>query len=232
MKKCKSCNAQLPYTEFNGIKTYKQKYGYGIDCMCFRDWLISEDPKAIKTFNKFLIKHKKDCDAKKKKEEKQIKNDIVDWKSKLQIKINEIVRLIDVGLPCLAKGIHANQMHAGHVYARGGNQTIRYNLHNIHRQSAQSNHFQNDDGLLREGLAKEYGQEYMDFISELRQTPHLEYKNHEYLEFTKRASKIVLELKKRGLTNDLKDRIKLRNDINNKLEIYDKKYCEFKITKL
>ena len=36
----------------------------------------------------------------------------------------------------------ANQMHAGHVYSRGSNPMLRFNLHNIHRQSAQSNHFQ------------------------------------------------------------------------------------------
>lgn len=43
MKKCKGtgkaknfgCGVELPFTEKNGIKTYKATYGLGIDCGCF-----------------------------------------------------------------------------------------------------------------------------------------------------------------------------------------------------
>jgi len=161
-KKCESCNEPIAFTVRNNLKTYQQKHGFCLPC--YRVWLISDDPKAKADFGKLLIKAKTDVKIEKRKEFKALKNDIVDWKPKLQMKINLIVRLIDKGLPCLARGVNAKQMHGGHIFSRGSNRTMRYNLHNIHRQSAQSNHFQNDDGLLREGLSNEYGYEYMDFI--------------------------------------------------------------------
>ena len=238
MKKCKGtgnakgfgCGVELPYTERNGLKSYKATYGLGIDCRCYSNWLISDDPKAKDRFNSFLASNKKKIESDLKKIEKERKADIVDWKPKLQVKINFIVRLIDIGLPCLARNYHPGQIHAGHIYARGGNQTIKYNLHNIHRQSAQSNGKQNDDGLLREGLVNEYGQNYMDFISGLRQTPKLEYMNHEYREFTKHASSIANELKRQGRTfPTTEERIYMRNEINNQLGIYEQEFCEFKI---
>jgi hypothetical protein len=238
MKKCKGtgkasgygCGVELPYSERNGLRSYKAKYGLGLDCGCYTNWLISDNPKAKEAFNSFLISNKKKVEKDLKRIEKERRLDIVDWKPKLQVKINFIVRLIDIGLPCLARNYHPGQIHAGHIYARGGNQYIKYNLHNIHRQSAQSNGKQNDDGLLREGLINEYGQEYMDFISQLRQTPKLEYMNHEYREFTKHASSIANELKRQGkIFPTTQERIYMRNEINNQLGIYDQKYCEFKL---
>ena len=233
-KRCKNCNAVLPYSERNGIATYKHKFNYGLDCRCYYTvFLIGDDPRAKKALASTIKKGKSNYEKEQRQKEKDIKNDIVDWKPKLQIKINEIVRLIDIGLPCLAKGTHANQIHAGHIYSRGSNQTIKFNLHNIHRQSAQSNHYQNDDGLLREGLTNEYGIKYMDFVSSLRETPQLKYLNHEYREFTKRASEIALDLKRQGrIFPTIQERISMRNDINNALGIYHQKYCEFEITKL
>lgn len=162
------------------------------------------------------------------KEKSILRDNTLNWKTELQTEINKIVRLIDKDLLCLAKN-RGGQMHAGHIYARGGNQTIRYNLHNIHRQNAQSNHFQNDDGLLREGLVKEYGQNYMDFISDLRRTPKLEYKDFEYKDFTLKARKIALSLTKLDLTYSLKNRITLRNKINEDLGIYKEIFCYFAI---
>ena len=132
--------------------------------------------------------------------------------------------MIDAGQPCLARGHHAKQMHAGHVYSRGAYPSMRYNLHNIHRQSAQSNHFQNEDGLLREGVVKEYGQRYMDFLSELRRTGALKYTNDEYRYIYVKASKIALDLRKNGNVFNKAERIIKRNEINLQLNIYDKEY--------
>ncbi len=224
------CSKPLPFTERNKIKSYKAKYGLGIDCGCYRNWMISGTKDADLEFQRFLKVNKSNFEKEQKKKEKERKNEIIDWKPKLQTKINFIVRLLDIGLPCLARNYHPGQMQAGHVFARGGNQYIRYNLHNIHRQSAQSNGKQNDDGLLREGLVNEYGQSYMDFISNLRQTPKPEYMNHEYMDFTRHASSIANELKRQGrIFPTTEERIYMRNEINNQLGIYDQKYCEFKI---
>ena len=164
--------------------------------------------------------------AAEKKFKEKLKDNTTKWNDVLQKEVNKIVRAIDKGLPCLARNING-QIHAGHVYARGGNSTIRYNLHNIHRQCAQSNHWQNDDGLLREGVTKEYGQEYMCFISSLRQTPQLTYKPLEYKELSLKARKIALSLNKAGLNYDLVERVDLRNKINLQLGIYHTDYCVY-----
>src|ERR1035437_6717186 len=149
------------------------------------------------------------------------------WRKKLQFKVQEIVKYIDRGLPCLARGNFPKRYNAGHIYARGGNTSMALNLHNIHRQSAQSNHFQNDDGLLREGLTNEYGKPYMDFISDLRRTPQLKYSNEDYHQFFLKASGLSLILKKSDNEYDLDARISFRNEVNCQLGIYTAEFCNF-----
>jgi hypothetical protein len=153
---------------------------------------------------------------------------LINYKEKLQKKVNQIVRFIDRTEPCLAKRIYSKQVHAGHIYSRGSSPTIKLNLHNIHRQSAQSNHFQNEDGLLREGLMQEYGVDYYNFVSELRRTPSLHYTNDDYKAFYKKSCKLFNALNKSLKTfKTVKERIEERNRINTELNIYDKEYCLF-----
>ncbi len=218
------CNKPLTFTEKNGIKSYNSKYGLCPTCQY--EWATSNDAGKV-WFSKQLIQNKKKKEKEERKNHIQAKSLSLDWGKKLQTEINAIVRTIDKGLPCLARR-KRGQIHAGHVFARGGNQTIRYNLHNIHRQNAQSNHFQNDDGLLREGLISEYGQDYMDFISALRQTPSLTFNNVEYRDLTNKARVILKSLKDDNKIYSKSERIEVRNRINSEMEIYSNKYCVFK----
>ena len=182
---------------------------------------------ALKIVDKNKLEKEKEDKKIKNEVKKQQKDALTNWKNQLQDSVNLIARLIDKDLPCLAKGKYANQFHGGHIFSRGSNPTMRYNLHNIHRQSAQSNHFQNEDGLLREGLIKEYGQHYMDFISELRRTETLRFTNEDFHKINLKARKIILKLKKLDKTYSLKQRIELRNQINTELEVYNEEYCIF-----
>lgn len=211
------CGAMVPASD--------REYGLGKQCGCFKKWLQSD--RSDEYLNKKIIpRGKKLNDEKQKRKRNEEKSLSQDWSKKLQTEINKIVRKIDSGLPCLARNV-LGQMHAGHVYARGGNQTIRYNLHNIHRQSAQSNHFQNDDGKLREGLVSEYGQEYMDFISDLRRTPAIKYTNAEFRKLTEKAREILKRLNKDDRYYTLSERIELRNRCNVELGIYEIEFCRF-----
>lgn len=160
---------------------------------------------------------------------KAIKVKITNWKIELQPKINHIARLIDYGLPCLARANSSNQIHGGHVFSSGGHRNITYNLHNIHRQGAQSNHFQNDDGLLREGVVREYGEGYMSFISGLRKTPVPKYSNNEYYGFYLIALNIIKRLKKEQRIRSVTERIELRNQINKELNIYPAEFQTYNI---
>lgn len=211
-----------------GKSTPYRTYGLGKTCGCYADFIMNTDAGQIIFHKQVLPKAKKLTADRNKEKTKVAKAKVTKWNEKLQGKVNEIVRLIDKGLPCLARGFNNCQIHAGHVYARGGNSSIRYNLHNIHRQSAQSNKWQNDDGLLREGIVKDYGQRYMDFISELRRTEPLKFKNEEYHQIYLKASKIANNLRK-TLSYPLteKQRIELRNTINKELGIYSEEYCDY-----
>jgi len=74
-------------------------------------------------------------------------------------------------------------------------------------------------------LVNEYGQPYMDFISELRRTPSLEYTNEDFHQLTIKARSISARLRKDDLTYNLEKRIELRNHINLELAIYNQEFC-------
>ena len=221
MVKCKGTGKAKGF----GCGDMSDKRNYGLCPKCKYEWATSTE-EGKEWFEKQTA-YKRKANEKvvraEKREEKALTND---WSKLLQTEINKIIRLIDKGLPCLARK-KFGQIHAGHIYSRGSNQTIKYNLHNIHRQNAQSNHFQNDDGLLREGLIKEYGQDYRNFISELRRTPSLEYSNVEYRELTTNARSIVRRLENEDRIYSKLERLEMRNRINLELNIYNPEYCEF-----
>jgi hypothetical protein len=177
---------------------------------------------------KCAVMYNSEKEIKKRVESIKIENMEV-FKERLQTKIQEISRLIDKGMPCLATKAIPKQMHGGHVFARGGNSYMAMNLHNIHRQSAQSNHFQNDDGLMKEGLKNEYGEDYLEFVSNLRRTPNPNLNNMEYASIYKKAYKVANKLIKLNQEYSLKKRIELRNEVNLELGIYDKEYCVFNL---
>lgn len=208
-------------------------HGLGKSCGCYSKWLLETKEGEEKLKRSRLKAQKiiqKQAVVKYKKKRKKDKDEATDWKKKLQTSINEIVRLIDKGQMCPAKKYHAKQFHAGHVYSRGAEPSLRYNLHNIHRQSAQSNHFQNEDGLFREGLSNEYGPTYMEFLSSLREIRALKYSQREYNTFYKKAREIALRLRKEDKTYTRQERLKIRNKFNIQLGIYPLKHCHYEYT--
>ncbi len=216
-KKCKGTGKAINYG--CGSSQIYRKYGLGLTCRCFSNWLLNS-AEGKETLKKTQLRASVKVKKEKNREIRDRKESIIDYSKKLQTKINEIVRLIDIGQPCLARGHHAKQIHAGHVYSRGSSPTIKFNLHNIHRQSAQSNHFQNEDGLLREGLVKEYGLKYFEYVSSLRQTEALQYSNEEFKVFYGIACKIAIELRKTGGINNKEQRLQIRTELNKRLGIY------------
>lgn len=208
-----------------GVPTFKRVNG--LCPKCLREWSKST-PEGIEYVIKRIIpRAKKQVKEEIKHEKTKAKINSIDWAFRLQESINSIIRLIDHGQPCLARRYHASTIHAGHVYSRGAESSMKYNLHNIHRQSAQSNHFQNEDGLLREGLISEYGIEYFNFITSMRATPVLKYTNEEYHEFHIKALKIANTLKRNGELFSLDERIQKRNEINMEIGIYEKEFSIF-----
>ena len=179
---------------------------------------------------------RKKLEAKKKEEQKAFKEkkeafraQDPKWvKPKLQTELQAIARTIDQGLPCLATGRAGGQMHGGHVFSKGAHPQMRYNLHNIHRQSAQSNHSHNDDGLLREKLEQEYGTKYLHYLRSLRKEEPVKLSAQELYDKYLQARAAHRALKK-GIENIPKPlpselRIKLREHLNQTLSIVISNY--------
>lgn len=199
----------------------------GLCPVCLMEWATETEAGKLWKVQVFDPRVEKASLKAEKEREKELRDNLTDWRSKLQERVQEIARLVDIGLPCLALGYHAGRIHGGHIFSKGGNRTISLNLHNIHRQSAQSNHSHNDDGLMREKLMDEYGKGYYEFLSSMRQCPALKYTNQEYMNFYKLANDIANLLKKEGKNYDMEARIALRNEINLSLGIYPEKYCVY-----
>ena len=211
MPKCHIC--KKPFVKIRGIQPTCNEY----DCKV---------AYATNVANKAIEREKKKQKKQWAEEKKVLAEKTTNWKSKLQTKVQEIARLIDKGLKCPSKGTYSKQ-DGGHVFSKGSHKEMRFNLHNIHRQSAQSNHWDNDDVGFRKGLIKEYGQEYFDFIESLvgNKVPIL--KDIEYMEKYQIACGISNRLKKQNKEYSLQERIKLRNQVNIEIGIYQKQYCEF-----
>lgn len=179
-----------------------------------------------------LEKKKKAIERQTKKREneakKVMKDNITDFKKKLQEDVNTIAKLIDYGLKGLhVSGSYDTEIQAGHVYSVKNNEQMRFNMHNIHRQGAKSNMALVYDEEFRDALIDEYGNDYFLFIKGLKKQPLQRIKQHEYKEYHERALSIIKRLKKDLKQRSLTERIELRNEINRELGIYEEQFIIF-----
>ena len=164
-----------------------------------------------------------------KKERKQKTIDLMscdEYRSKyVQPIINEIARLIDYGQPCIATGKYEGKMNGGHYHAVGSNRTLALNLHNIHIQSFESNHFKSGDNLLyKEGLIKTYGLDYFERVESLKQIKPIKLTKDQLIEVKRTASEIRNMLKSELYPKLQYERIFLREYYNSLLGIYESIY--------
>lgn len=165
-------------------------------------------------------KAKKDW-VKEKAERKEKAMTLSEWKALLQIVINQIVRLIDLNVGCIATGAKTGKFNAGHYVSRGSNDTIRFNLHNIFLQSEHSNSYNSGDTIrFQEGLKKIYGPEYFEYVESLRTTKPIHLTVETIKEKILIAKLIKKELIELGNTYDSAERIQLRHDLNQRIGIY------------
>lgn len=223
-KKCISCKQELSFNLRNGIKVYKQKYGYGLDCGCYNYWLISDDPKAKETFDKFLIKNKRDYEKSKKVKNQILKEKLKtlsEFKKDLQKEINTIVRLIDKGWGCIATGATNGKMNAGHYISVGSNDTIRFHLENIWIQSEHSNQYKSGDTLrYQDGIVRLFGKDYLEHLNSLKSIDPIRIKPDEIKEKISICRGIIKWLKLQDKTFTLSERLELRKRFNQEIGIY------------
>lgn len=156
MKKCKHClEAFQPFVS-------TQKYCFKTECTEF--WVTEvkrkEAERKQKAWNKEKSKRKVTSDAYRKL-----------FKATLQREINKLAKLIDhrfnytTCIDCNKQ--FGKQVDAGHFTSVGANETLRYNLHNIHSQKSDCNQNGLGGGKRLEylrGLTHRYGELYAQYV--------------------------------------------------------------------
>lgn len=88
------------------------------------------------------------------------------WLSELQTVFNRYVRLRDINNGCIScdKGAGwQGQWHAGHYFSRGHSSSLRFNLHNVHKQcSVCNNHLSGNIGEYTPRLIEKVGEAKFD----------------------------------------------------------------------
>jgi|LakMenE18May11ns_1017448.scaffolds.fasta_scaffold9943974_3 hypothetical protein len=216
-KKCKICkSAFIPKNVSTEVvcENYDCKVSYALQ-------IVEKQRKTKK------IQDKKIATEQKKKMTVDLMSDDKYRSTVLQPVINEIARLIDFGQPCIATENYGKE-NGGHYISVGANRTICLNLHNIHIQSFESNHWKSGDTLKYQGgIIRVYGEEYLGFMDGLGKHPPIQLRKKEMIVIYENACKIRLKLRKNEKLRSPKERIELRNQINLELGIYQEEYCVF-----
>lgn len=218
MKKCKGsskakgfgCNVELPYTERNGIKTYKAKYGLGLDCKCYYKWLSGETPEAKEQFNKLIISNRKRLEDEKKRVNRELKR-MVDTKSAMRLAdtyFSRYIRLFYADLngncTCYTCGdlVNLKECDNGH-YQKREHKATRYHLNNCRPQCKSCNGDTKHNGkqdVFRKNLVYEIGEENVLEIEKLARST---FKTNT-LWFREIADKYRIKL------NELQDKLKVK----------------------
>lgn len=142
----------------------------------------------------------------------------------LQNEINKIVRLIDIGHPCISSSLPYGKYfpNAGHYFGVGAHPALRYNLLNIFNQSKKDNDELGGKGSTYGlGLKETFGEDIRNSIEDLvAKYPTLRLSPEEAKEKLSVARKIVKELQEDNKTYDTRQRIELRIILNNRIGLY------------
>lgn len=202
MPRCKNCREKFE------IKRFNQKYCSKKECQIESNTQLAlKNLKVIKKKN--FTEMKISAHAKKHKKE-------------LQDEINKLSRMIDLKFysTCIDCGkILKGEIHGSHYHNVGGNENIRYNLHNIHTSLSECNRWKrgNKEGYIL-GLEERYGKEYADFV---KFGLGLKYKS---MHFTEKeiyeAIPVVRKLIRNFETFIFNDPIQARNQMNQIINLY------------
>ena len=205
-KKCKNCGAPFDQKRFGQVVCgFKCSIPYGKK---LNDKRVASDEKQDR---KRVYKEKQEL-----KSLSQLKND-------LQPIINAISRIIDKGEPCISCQGNGKES-GGHYWAVGGNDILRFNLHNVHLQ-CWWNCNKNKSGAPKEfiiGIKAKYGAQYTERLNTglFEESRNIHFDRVMIQEAIVKARKIRNDLKKLDLTYSPESRIKLRDKYNKLIGIY------------
>jgi hypothetical protein len=192
---------------------------------CWYKWLTDSESGRL-YMNKITLSASKVVEHEKKKKKTKQKRDLLSvdaYRAKiLQPVVNEIIRLIDFGQPCIASGVTRAKWSAGHFTSVGANRLIALNAHNIHIQSFHSNGKKGGQPIeYLQGLKTVYSLEYSDFILDLRKFKRqFRFNKSELEEAHKKAMIFRRHMKTHTRVITPLERIKKRNELNVFLGLY------------
>lgn len=208
-----------------GTEQYERKYGLGIRCRCYNNWLLNT-PEGLEVLKKGTLQGKNNVKKESKKKDAETRKSLMtksDYEKNLQKVINAIARTIDKGTVCISSGRPLALKHdAGHYFSVGSNPSIRFNLFNIYAQSVEQNQNQsgNPIGFL-EGLETMYGKDHAEYVRGLkREYPIIKLSVFELEEATLKAREFLKKIQKEDHINDSKSRLLIRTEANNYIGIY------------
>lgn len=174
LKKCKGankakgfgCGKVLSFSERNGLKIYKSKYGLGFDCGCYSNWLLtSEQGKKILNTTISKVKQPRLELEQAKQESKSNKSLFYLLQNTVNI-CHEYIRLRDKNKPCISCGEpwHSD-FQAGHFYKAELYSSLKFDETNINGQCQGCNLYKegNESGY-RVGFIKRYSKGVLDFL--------------------------------------------------------------------
>jgi hypothetical protein len=204
-----------------GAMQLERKYGLGLKCGCYRNWLLNS-PEGKEVIEKTTLRASKKVSKEKKKSIKKAKDAIKrksDYERELQTLINSIVRLIDNDKGCIScnhgwDNPWTRQKHAGHRISVGSTPELRFNVFNIHLQCSICNNWKSgNERSYDKGLINHYGEDYLKSTRYLR----LKYPSlHITIPELKEAINKAKIIKKRVLDGDTLT----RKEINDFIGIY------------
>lgn len=123
-----------------GHKTKHRVYGLGKMCGCYSNWLLHTDNGKIKMESAMLKVSGPRKELKNLENENKERSALKQAHSTTKTIVHAYVRERDKGKPCISCGNDWKpNFQAGHGYAAGSFETLKYNLHNINGQCEQCN---------------------------------------------------------------------------------------------
>src|SRR5574343_988009 len=165
------CGMDLKFTERNGIKTYFQKYGLGIECKCYSNWLLNSE-QGEKEINKAKITAKKASDKKERAESKERKWELMSYAQKVgkaKVIFQRWIRNRDKDLPCISCRTNISDIwDGGHFKKAEIFSGVIFHEHNTNRQCRKCNHYLGGhESEYRKGLIERIGLENVENLEDL-----------------------------------------------------------------
>ena len=181
---------------------------------------------ATEYAKKLGLQKAKDLKAKNFKEKTELREKLKtlgDWKKELQTEINSLIRAIDHGHLCISDRSQLNsKFDAGHMYSRGSNPSLSFNLMNIYGQSVHSNQYKSGDQIkFLEGLEIDFGTEHKDYVLSLKKLyPILKITIEDIKPKIPLVRNLIKFVKKQEKKFTNEERIFLRKQFNEAIGIY------------